>query len=325
MKIFFTLIVTFFAFTNKINAQSVSNLINAVPAVCASSTDSAMTSETPAKVVIGHYDSPAVDVQPLFVIDGIMYEYNEISKLNPDNIVSIDILKRSASGAMFGCRPARDVILITTKELYLKEFTIKDFLTGEKIPFATVYLTSGNDTINAVADEKGVLIIDKFKAGNQYGITVSSAGYKTLSTVVSGKVQEILLERDVKENDNVVVTAYSVKRRGCCCCGICTKNVFTKANELKSAETSSIKSLYPNPVQRNNIFNLELENEQDEQAQLSIISLNGSVVFFQLQKINKGSNRLSIIADAKWAAGIYIVQLRNEKGSFIKQEKLVVQ
>lgn len=50
---------------------------------------------------------------PLFVVDGI--PYGGINDLNPDDIVSIDILKDASATAIYGSRGSGGVILITTK------------------------------------------------------------------------------------------------------------------------------------------------------------------------------------------------------------------
>jgi TonB-linked SusC/RagA family outer membrane protein len=50
---------------------------------------------------------------PLFVVDGI--PYGGLADLNPDDIVSMDILKDASATAIYGSRGAGGVILITTK------------------------------------------------------------------------------------------------------------------------------------------------------------------------------------------------------------------
>ncbi|MDP4264160.1 MAG: T9SS type A sorting domain-containing protein [Bacteroidota bacterium] len=264
--------------------------------------------------------------EPLVVIDGIAGEMDDFRKLKVSDIVSVDILKDATASAIYGCRAAQGVIIITTKTASTRKFIIKDFLSGANIPFATVSFISQKDKIVFTANDSGIVVADKLKPGVQYDITVSSAGYKTFTTGVKGKEQEILLERDIKENGNVIMIAYPVTRcGGCCHSSLCT---ISKAGEIIGLESKAagiVKPVYPNPVQRNNVFNLELENSGDETMQLSIASLNGSIVLLQSQKVNKGLNHLSVTAEAKWSAGIYIVQLRNEKGRLIRQEKLMVQ
>jgi len=54
------------------------------------------------------------DANPLYVIDGIVRDYNGLGYLNPNEIESITILK-DASAAIYGSRAANGVILVTTK------------------------------------------------------------------------------------------------------------------------------------------------------------------------------------------------------------------
>ncbi|ACU03919.1 SusC/RagA family TonB-linked outer membrane protein [Pedobacter heparinus] len=51
---------------------------------------------------------------PLFVVDGIPYNGN-INDLNPDDVVSVEVLKDASSTAIYGSRGANGVILVTTK------------------------------------------------------------------------------------------------------------------------------------------------------------------------------------------------------------------
>ncbi len=52
---------------------------------------------------------------PLFVVDGIVGVNNALSTLNPEDIVSIDVLKDASATAIYGARGANGVIIITTK------------------------------------------------------------------------------------------------------------------------------------------------------------------------------------------------------------------
>jgi TonB-dependent SusC/RagA subfamily outer membrane receptor len=273
---------------------------------------------------------------PLLVIDGVLHEFNEMNKLNPNDIVSIDILKDASATALYGYRAARGVILITTKSALVKTFIIKDFLTGERVPLASVCFISKSDSIRTMANDIGVVMTDKLKPGVQYKMIASSAGYKTLSVAVKKGGQEVLLEKDVKECAAVVVVGYPpcVCRRlnttTCTKTSKCTMNAgkdtgYVYPDFSPVSEKKNDLSVYPNPAQRNHIVNLEFSHDQNEILQLSVIGLNGKLVLQQSQKIAKGLNRFSITADARWAAGIYIVQLRDERGAIIKNEKLVIQ
>lgn len=52
---------------------------------------------------------------PLFVVDGIIGVSNALSTLNPEDIVSMDVLKDASATAIYGARGANGVIIITTK------------------------------------------------------------------------------------------------------------------------------------------------------------------------------------------------------------------
>ncbi|MBW6479763.1 MAG: TonB-dependent receptor [Bacteroidales bacterium] len=52
---------------------------------------------------------------PLIVVDGIPYEGN-IRDINPNDVLSIEILKDASSAAIYGSRGSNGVILVTTKE-----------------------------------------------------------------------------------------------------------------------------------------------------------------------------------------------------------------
>lgn len=262
-------------------------------------------------------------IEPLLVIDGVICEFNELNKLNLDDIESINILKGDKL-RKFGCRSEpKDIILITTKSAKSRKFIIKDFLTGEMIPNATICFTNGNESIKAIANDSGIVITDKLKAGIKYHVAVSSAGYKTFSTIAEGKQQEILLERDVKECSTVIISSTEYPRG--IHCGMSVVVTREKQKPVPVKDDITVKPVYPNPVLRSNVFHLDLDSELGGTIQLSVISMNGGIVVFQSQKANKGLNHISIAADAKWSAGIYNIQLRNEKGTLVRQEKLIVQ
>ena len=52
-------------------------------------------------------------VEPLYVVDGILT--NDITNINPSDIINVDILKDASSTAIYGSRGANGVIIITTK------------------------------------------------------------------------------------------------------------------------------------------------------------------------------------------------------------------
>ena len=52
---------------------------------------------------------------PLIVVDGVIYP-GQLSDINPNDILTIDVLKDASSAAVFGAKSASGVVLITTKK-----------------------------------------------------------------------------------------------------------------------------------------------------------------------------------------------------------------
>jgi len=60
-------------------------------------------------------NSISTNGDPLFVVDGIVGVANALSNINPEDIVTIDVLKDASSTAIYGARGANGVIIMTTK------------------------------------------------------------------------------------------------------------------------------------------------------------------------------------------------------------------
>ncbi|MBL7744979.1 MAG: T9SS type A sorting domain-containing protein [Chitinophagaceae bacterium] len=267
---------------------------------------------------------PLRNKEPLLVIDGVIAEFDQLNLLNPDEIASIDILKENTSSIISCRRNYNGIIVITTKSANTRRLIIKDFLTGQPVPGASVSFLSRSDTLRVVANDSGILVMKNLKTGVQYSVVVSSAGYKTVSAIVKGKEQEILLERDVKACQPAYAIGYvHLKRRDISCGGVVNRAICSsgKKNEIQNKDAF----VYPNPVQRGNTFNLEVTASEEKILQLSVTGLDGKLVWQQSQKLSKGMNRFAVIADARWTAGMYIIQLRDNRGKVVKTEKLIIQ
>ena len=84
----------------------------------------------------------------LFVVDGILTD--DISNINTNDIVSMDILKDASSTAIYGARGANGVIIITTKKGKL----------GKKISVGY----NGNVSVGQTANRVDVLDADEFRS-----------------------------------------------------------------------------------------------------------------------------------------------------------------
>ncbi len=288
---------------------------------------------TPTKIII-RCGRTLTSSEPLIVIDGVPVLSNEIRNLNPSDIESFHILKDAAVSAIYGCggRTSNGVVLITTKQASIRKLVIKDFLDGERIAGATVSFISADkrDTLMMSANDSGVVIADKLKSSINYTINVSSVGYKTFTSVFQNnynKEREILLEKDLKICDNVVVAGFPVRRISCggfSCrvAGVCIK-VYSEVGDKNGTKSADLK-IFPNPVVKDKIFNIETSTESEHPITIKITGLDGKLLLSQLQKSIKGLNRFSIATDSRWVSGIYLVHLY-ANGQLLASSKLILQ
>lgn len=73
------------------------------------------------KIKIRGFSSISGSSQPLFVVNGVVQNPNVLKKLDPDKIVSIEVLKDHFATSLYGNRAANGVILVKTKKLTRKE------------------------------------------------------------------------------------------------------------------------------------------------------------------------------------------------------------
>lgn len=102
-----------------LNNQSYNNNpVNSLQGQIPSSTSSGSLSQN---ILIRGSASLNGNNQPLIVIDGVVKDQNSLSKLNSQQIKSVDILKDASASALYGSRASNGVIVITTKKLSRKE------------------------------------------------------------------------------------------------------------------------------------------------------------------------------------------------------------
>ena len=277
--------------------------------------------------------------KPLIVVDGIPIVEEKWKSINPNNIERIDVLKDAAGAAIYGCRAANGVIIITTKSASQRKFIIKDFLDGNPIPGATVSFISSDkkDTIMTAANDSGIAMVDKFEIKEGYNVKVSAIGYKLLdqnfNTDNSKLLNELLLEPEAKMCTEVVLNG-SGHYHGCPKY-YCTKKI-SECKMLFARDTAyytSIKiavsdlvveKVFPNPVQHGKSVVIGTNALSNEPLMIKLSDLNGKLLLYQTQSSSKGLNRITIQTDFRWAAGIYFLQLY-ANGKLVASDKLVIQ
>lgn len=67
-------------------------------------------------IQIRGYSSINATSNPLYVVDGVVWEGGGLDAINPNDIQSVDVLKDASSTAIYGTRGSNGVIIITTKK-----------------------------------------------------------------------------------------------------------------------------------------------------------------------------------------------------------------
>lgn len=80
-------------------------------------------------------------------------------------------------------------------------------------------------------------------------------------------------------------------------------------------------TLSPNPARDKVVISITGEN-RNEQADISILTVEGKTLYTTRQTLNAGPNNITIPVNSKWAAGTYLVQIATPAGN--RQQKLVI-
>ena len=246
----------------------------------------------------------------------------------------VEITQTRTNSLIIGDTTFYETTLSLSKQTSLKGRVINEY--NEPVPFASI-IVKGMQGMGLSADSNGVFSIAKLPFQNELTLEISSVGYETKSLTISKETDlsnelMIQLRSPIMENVEVVVVGRQIVLGGLGIRSVCIKGAAirkTDSTAIKTSEQAPEKinaiKLYPNPVARSNSVHIEFNSKADEMLELLITGMNGSIVLQRKERMIKGFNRISVTADARWAAGIYILRLTNEKGSLVKQEKIVVQ
>lgn len=286
---------------------------------------------------------PTIDYsnQPLFVIDGILWDAAAIKSLNPDDIEEIHVLKESAATTLYGCRAMRGVIIITTKKALHRKLVIRDAKNLAGIGSATIKAVSEKTgkQFQFTADEFGRIETDSLKSV-EYTITISSTGYKTKTIGLKAVLQnkgEITLEREFVELKEVMILGYPTIRcrsmsstclpaslyGGTGCPGHGISVAKQKQTTKQSFNTNLEAQIYPNPVAATGSINISFPDAIPGVYQIRFLNAAGQL-FYTVQKNSSKHETEQIQLSGKLIPGVYAVQIVNEKKQLLHSSKLLV-
>ena len=282
----------------------------------------------------------------LYVVDGILVADKEIKQLNPADIVSIDILKE-ADQKLISCRRLSPVIIITTKKANRKIFVVVDAKTNRGVGAATIKFTSAKTgkAVDFIADDYGSYETDLLIPDESL-ITVTATGYEPLE--ITGKQAKQLkyrfeLKARFVELDEIVVVAGTIIKCGregamlpACKMDTLTGRFVCLAAGVRISETQIRKEstnffeqpkfkIYPNPVARNSSVQLLFINVNPGTYQICLFNSTGQLLSNAQKQVSSKNETEQFCLSNLIAAGIYVVQVTDEKNKMIQNSKLIVQ
>lgn len=327
MRVVFTL--TAFLFINFLQAQELNGRTAGLNIV----EDVAAKKDSGQRIVLRCGLARLTDKQPLLVVDGEIKEIETLSSINPNDIEEVYILKDASATAIYGCRAGTGVIIVTTKSSKIREFFIKDFLTGSAIPAASIRFIRQplqKDSLHFVSNDSGFISTNKLVIGGEYEAVISSIGYKPLNvkfnTGYTNKQVILLLERKVQECEQVTVSATVCLRRISCklACGTRKLPIYKDEKTAQKVASASPVAIFPNPVTRGQSVTIEMKSVEQKSLQAIVTDFSGKTVLQQNFSAAKGVNRFSLNTDSRWPAAVYLLHWKDEKGTVLQTQKIVV-
>jgi hypothetical protein len=259
-----------------------------------------------------------------------------LTSLKAQSQVNLSLKERSFSTPSLS--KTSDAIMVGKTFLSTESKKISGRVIDEKgsgIPYASVYIKGTKEGMTC--DSSGFFELDKLKEERKISLSVSCIGFSTVEKEINLKkdnFMEIVLTINASINQEVVVTAFGITRKGMATYGYAITSIKGEMKTVKDTSvfqkikhlfTSKSVRLYPNPVSRSQQVSIEFENEKAEKISLRLFSLDGKMVGTKEYEVIKGMNKISYSVSSQLTAGAYAIQLINGNGKIIKTDKLIIQ
>ena len=211
--------------------------------------------------------------------------------------------------------------------------------TGSGIPYASII--NNKTKAGVAADSLGNFSLKDVHLleGSQY--IVSAVGYTPQTFFVSRINQNKSLQVSLVANntlEEIVLTTPLTIRCGRTSSGVVMINSKSLTEDIKPFPVQSLATsldervpspnkvtIYPNPVEINKSFNIQLNLESAGKYQYHILSIDGKQVLSGIKDFIAGTNNFNLPIDNRFTPGTYIIQIQDEKGKEQLSSKFIVQ
>lgn len=277
------------------------------------------TSTQPAGISLRCRASQTFKEQPLYIVDGVPYDSFDLKKINPNEILRIDVLKSTDASAIYGSRALGGVVIITTRRA--KRIVIQDADSKASLEAATVVAcdeTGLNKPIMFIAGKNGEVDLSRLNDEAKYELTITSVGYQTKKMSLSGKDNTVVnMQRDFKRLDKVVIVSPAAVT--CRHCG-CKITVVNNLERKDSTANSPSFSVFPNPAKTMGAVTLRLQ--ESLRGKIEIINAWGQII----QTISMSGKSLFANFNLNCSdAGMYFIRFTEPGCGEPATQKLIVQ
>lgn len=211
--------------------------------------------------------------------------------------------------------------------------------TGNGIPYASII--NKKTKAGLATDSLGYFILKDLHLPEGSEYTVSAVGY-TNTTFFASRINENKnLQVPLVANntlEEIVLTTPLTIRCSRTTVGFVTVNSKSLIDEMKSLPIPSVATMlegklpikekinvYPNPVQINKTFTVQVNSESAGKYQYSMLSIDGKLVLSGIKDFIAGANNFNLPIDNRFTPGTYIIQIQDEKGKETLNSKFIVQ
>ncbi len=277
--------------------------------------------------------------QPLIVLSGVPVREDVFSKLNPNRIQNITIMKGPQAMALYG-KDAVDGVIIITLKLQYKQFIIIDSTDNSPIARATAGITmkNGDNTMWYIADDKGVFASNSPVEFNGLKMVITAAGYEAATRYFNGDISQtdtIRLKRNVKTCEEVILTQIQCYIRRRCSgrytcnrllCGVIAIRITNDSVAAEKGQPGLVElKVYPTLLQKGQTVNIHFSQGKKKHGTVRVLGPNGALLKSMNIPSNKGDGPFQLPTDPRWTAGIYFVQLVYENGRVAASGKIIIQ
>jgi hypothetical protein len=201
---------------------------------------------------------------------------------------------------------------------------IIDSITESPIPFTTIKVKGSNAAISA--DSAGFFSL-KTKNKRHPTLVITSVGYEAKEINVNSiyQFQTIKLVAEKKLMEAVTVTGYEFGRRG----GALAYCTWSKATYLQRIKDTLLKknyfNIYPNPVNRNSIVNINMKGVQQGEFLLQVADVQGKIL--QQEKIEVPDTNFNFQLNLKneIVSGAYFIRIISPDKKLVHSGKIIIE